>query len=163
MANKKENAIKLAVTRHVSGSPRPNVIGGEEREWSANFRVTRRSQNIFGSRTRPFLWRYGRVKRSVAQTGAVGVIDITPGPLEENENPISELNNEKQVDEQPAKPGKKSAQLDHLKIGDLGCLGNQAKDCRRTGAGKIEPFRSGKCLRTRVRHSDRAIIRRRVW
>src|ERR1700730_12927025 len=118
MANKKENAIKLAVTRHVSGSPRPNVIGGEEREWSANFRVTRRSQNIFGSRTRPFLWRYGRVKRSVAQTGAVGVIDITPGPLEENENPISELNNEKQVDEQPAKPGEKPAQLDYFKIGD---------------------------------------------
>ena len=38
--------------------------------------------------------------------------------LEEDEDPISELNNEKQMDEQPAEPGKKPAQLDHLQIGD---------------------------------------------
>ena len=50
----------------------------------------------------------------------MAVSDITPRPVEEDDYPISELNNEKQVDEQPAEPGKKSAQLDYLKIGD--CL-----------------------------------------
>src|SRR6202011_3304187 len=78
------------------------------------------SQDVFGRRTRTFLWRYSRAKTSVGQTRTMAVSDITRRPLEEDEYPISELNNEKQVDEQPAEPGKKSAQLDYLKIGD--CL-----------------------------------------
>src|ERR1700731_2457845 len=80
--------------------------------------VTRRSQNVFGRGTLTFLWRYSRAKSSVAQTCAMGIGDVSPSPLEEDEYPISELNNKEQVDEQPAEPGKKSAQLDHLKIGD---------------------------------------------
>src|ERR1700736_2013121 len=76
------------------------------------------SQGVFGRRTRTCLWRYNRAKTSVGQTRTMAVSDITPRPLEEDEYPISELNNEKQVDEQPAKPGEKPAQLDYFKIGD---------------------------------------------
>src|ERR1700748_1550373 len=48
----------------------------------------------------------------------MSVSDIAPRPLEKDQDPISKLHNEKQVDEQPTEPGKKSAQLDHLQIGD---------------------------------------------
>ena len=48
----------------------------------------------------------------------MSVGDISPRPLEEDENTISELDDKEQVNKEPAQPGKKSTQFDHLKIGD---------------------------------------------
>src|SRR5580692_1460592 len=91
---------------------------GSHDDQSVIFRATQRSKNVFGARTRSLFWRHRRAKSSIAQTRAMGVSDITPSPLKKDQYPISELNNEKQVDQQPAEPGKKSAQLDYLQIGD---------------------------------------------
>src|ERR1700757_4326948 len=48
----------------------------------------------------------------------MSVGDISPRPLEEDDNTISELDDKEQVNKEPAQPGKKSTQFDHLKIGD---------------------------------------------
>lgn len=63
--------------------------------------LTTSSQNIFGrgTSTIPFLRRNSRAKHSIAQTSAMGVGDVAPGPLEKDDDPISKLDDEKQVDE----------------------------------------------------------------
>src|SRR6476646_10258539 len=113
-AHQSELSSRRRATRHANFLCPPRY-SSRQRTFPTRDQKAKASQDFVEARAvsfRFYLW----LKSLVSQASAVSVGQVSPSPLEKDHDLVAQFHDEEQMDEQPAQPGEKSAQLDDLEV-----------------------------------------------